>query len=119
MRHRVKTKRLGRDYSHRKALLRNLATSLVLHERMETTEAKAKALQPVIEKLISHILKDEPREAIRKLNAYFYDKAASRKMMEILKPRYKDKKSGFTRIGAVKFRDGDSSKVCQIELIQD
>ena len=118
MRHRSKKKKVGRNSAQRSSLLRNLATSLVLHEKLETTESKAKALKTVIEKLIGHSLKDEPREAIRKLNAYFYDKAAARKMIEVLKPRYQDRKSGFTRIRAVGIRKGDNGKVCRIELLQ-
>ena len=118
MRHRLKKAKLNLPYAHRNALLRNLATSLVINEKLETTLAKAKALQPVIERLISYTLKDEAREAIRKLNSYFYNKAASRKMLEVLKERYQARKSGFTRIRTTGYKKGDGSKLVQIELIQ-
>ncbi|MDD4351894.1 MAG: 50S ribosomal protein L17 [Candidatus Gracilibacteria bacterium] len=117
MRHRIKKSRLGRPSDHRNAMLRNLATSLVIEEHVETTISKAKTLQPIMERLMGYALKDTPREAIRKLDAYFFDQAASKKVLEVLKERYQDRKSGFTRIRATGFRSGDGSTTARIELI--
>lgn len=117
MRHRNKKAKLNRSCKPRHSLVRNMATSLILDEKIETTAAKAKALQPVIERLVNYALKEEPREAIRKLNAYLFSQAASRKVVEVLKPRFQDRKSGFTRLRKVGIRQGDGSAISRIELI--
>jgi len=117
MRHRNKKPKLNLACNPRRSLLRNMATSLILTEKIETTAAKAKALQPIIDRLIGYALKDEPREAIRKLNAYLFHQAASRKVLEVLKPRFQDRKSGFTRLRKVGIRQGDGSSISRIELI--
>lgn len=119
MRHKVKKTHLGglRE-EHRASLLRNLATSLILYEKVKTTKPRATAVEPLIAKLINTAKTKDTVNAIRALNRFFYDKNASKKTMEILKERYKAKNSGFTRITNLKLREGDRAQLVQIELIQ-
>lgn len=117
MRHRSKLKKLGLGYSHRNALLKNLLASLVLHGRLRTTAARAKALAAKIDRVMRIVRTKEAREAIRALPKYCFDKKASIKIMQELKPKYEKRNSGFTRILPVGVRDGDNAKLVQIELI--
>lgn len=117
MRHRAKTKRLNRKSSHLNALLKNLATSIVLYEKVKTTEAKAKQVKPIIEKLISKAKKDDKVKVNRDLNAYLPDKNASKKLSRELVERYKDRSSGFVRLTKIGFRAGDAAPMVQIELV--
>lgn len=117
MRHRVKSTRLNRDESHLNAMLRNMATSLVLYEKVKTTRAKAKMIQPVVEKLIASSKKQTLPVAMRSLNAYFPDKNASKKLTRELIPRYKERSSGFVRITPLGFRSGDAAPMVMIELV--
>lgn len=117
MRHRVKSKRANRNSAHLNAMLRNLATSVILYEKVKTTEAKAKLVKPVIEKLISKAKKADAMNAYKALNAYLPDKNASKKVMKELTERYKARPSGFIRLTKVGFRAGDSAPMTQIELV--
>ena len=117
MRHREKKLNLGVPGSRKHLLIGNLATSLVLHEKIKTTESKAKALQSVIDKLISTAKKNNKNTAIRSIGAVLHNDLSSRKMMEELVKRYQDRKSGFTRITHLGFRAGDAAPVVQIELV--
>jgi len=116
MRHRKKGKTLDRKKASREAMLRNLAISLILYEKMKTTEAKAKALRPIVEKLIT-IGKENNLEARRKLLKYLYLENAVKKILEVLGPKYKEKRGGYTRIVKIGPRQGDGAKIVQIELI--
>lgn len=116
MRHRIKTKILGRTKAPRTALMRSLATSLVLYEKMKTTEAKAKAIRPYVEKLITTGKRNDlhaRRELLRKL----YVESAVKKVLENLAPRYKDRKGGYLRIVKLGFRQGDAAKMVRIEFV--
>lgn len=116
MRHRKKKTTLDRESSHRKALLRNLATSLVLFDRVRTTEAKAKALRPYVERLITQAR--EPSLAHRRtLASELYTPGAVKKAFDVLGPRYKDRKGGYTRIIHLDRRRGDAAKMVSIELV--
>ncbi len=117
MRHRVKSKRLNRNKAHLNAMLRNLATSIVLYERVKTTQAKAKLIKPVVEKLITAAKKQSLPVAMRTLNAYFLDKNASKKMTRELLDRYKERSSGFLRITPMGFRAGDAAPMATIEFV--
>ncbi len=117
MRHRVRSVKLGRKKDHLKSLLRNLVTSLVLHGHIQTTEKKAKAIQGMVDKLITTVKKKEEREAIRELRKVLFTKESSEKMVQDLKKRYKDRNSGFTRIIPLGVREGDGASKVQIELI--
>lgn len=118
MRHRVKKAKLGgRGRAGRKLLLGNLATSLILHEKIKTTKAKAKAVQPIIDKLIICAKKKDKRVAIREIGAVLHNEMSSRKLFEELLKRYKDRQTGFTRISEIGFRAGDCAPLVQIELV--
>ncbi|MFH1545745.1 MAG: 50S ribosomal protein L17, partial [Patescibacteria group bacterium] len=109
---------LGRQADHRRLLLRNLATSLILHDKIQTSAAKASALQPVFEKLIVNLKKKtEDREMIRYLKSYLLDEKAQKKMIAELKPKYAERKSGFTRITPIGIQKGDAAPKVQIELV--
>lgn len=117
MRHKVKSKRLNRDEAHLSAMLRNLATSVILYEKVKTTESKAKMIKPIVEKLIAGAKQDSPVVVMRRLNAYLVDKNASKKLTADLVVRYKDRSSGFLRIVPLGFRAGDAAPMVQIELV--
>lgn len=117
MRHRVKTTRLNRNRAHLDAMTRNLVTSIILYEKVKTTEGKAKLVKPVLEKLISKAKKQSLPTAMRNLNAYFLDTNASKKLTRELLERYKDKNSGFLRITPLGYRAGDAAPMVQIELV--
>ncbi len=119
MRHRVKkVAQLGREPDHRQLLLRNLATSLVLHGRIQTTAAKAKAVQPFVERVISRIVNHkEPREAIRYLKTVLLTERAQKKAFPELAKRYAERKGGYTRITPLGARAGDNAPKVQIEFV--
>jgi large subunit ribosomal protein L17 len=116
MRHRVTGKILDRKKGPREALLRNLAMSVILFEKIKTTKAKAKAVKPLVEKMIT-IGKSSTLTARRKLSSFFYSANAVKKVIEELGPRYKDRKGGYTRITALGQRQGDGAEMVQIELV--
>ncbi len=116
MKHLKKGKILDRKIGPRKALLRNLATNLILYEKIKTTEAKAKAIKPIIEKLITKG-KSGDLHARRELIKYLYLDNAVKKVLEDLSPRYKERKGGYTRIIKLGTRQGDAAKVVQIEFV--
>jgi len=116
MRHRVKKTILGRTKAPRNALLRNLATSLILYEKMKTTETKAKFVRPYVEKLIT-LGKKNDLHARRELLSKLYDGSAVKKVLENLSPRYKERKGGYLRITKLGFRQGDAAKIVRIEFV--
>jgi large subunit ribosomal protein L17 len=116
MRHRKKGKVLDRKAGPRKALLRGLAVSLILYEKMKTTKAKAKTVKPIVEKLITRG-KVNTLATRRYLAKYLYQEAAVKKVMEELGPRYKERKGGYTRILNIGRRQGDAAEIVQIELV--
>lgn len=117
MRHRRNTTRINRDPAHLDSMLRNMATSIILYEKVKTTEAKAKLVKPVVEKLITKAKKNTLPVAMRTFNAYLTDKNASKKLMRELLERYKERNSGYLRITPLGFRGGDSAPMVQIELV--
>jgi len=117
MRHLVKTKRVNRDEAHLGSMLRNLATSVILYEKVKTTKSKAKILKPIIEKLIVDAKGKSPVNVYRQLNSYLLDKNASKKVVQELLGRYKERKAGFVRCTNLGFRAGDSAPMVQIELV--
>ena len=116
MRHRKSGRHLNRTSSHRKAMFRNMAVSLIEHEIIKTTVAKAKELRRVAEPLIT--LAKEDTVANRRLA---FDrtrsKAAVGKLFTELGPRYRDRPGGYTRILKIGFRAGDSAPVAYMELV--
>ena len=117
MRHRVKRTRLNRDDAHLAAMLKNLTTSILLYEKVKTTKPKAKLVKPIVERLISLAKKQSLQVTMKSLNAYLKDANASKKLIEELLKRYKDRNSGFVRIIPLGFRAGDAAKMVQIELV--
>jgi len=116
MRHRKKGKSLGRKVGPRKALMKSLATSLVLKGQIKTTEAKAKALRPIIEKYIT-AAKNNTLATKRRLLAYFYDEKAVKKLLDDIGPKFKARKGGYTRIIKIGSRQGDGAKMALIEFV--
>lgn len=116
MRHRVKGKTLGRKKEPREMMLRNLASSVLIYEKVQTTEAKAKAVKPLVEKMIT-VSKKGDLTARRKLIATLPQQMAVKKAMEVLGDRYKKREGGYTRIVKLGNRQGDGAKVVQLELV--
>jgi len=117
MRHRRKVTKLNRTNSHRKALLRNLAAQLFVHERVTTTEAKAKALRPFAERLIT-MAKNDTVHSRRSVSRQLSDKAVVKKLFTELSPRFMDRAGGYTRIMKLMNRLGDNAKMSIIELVE-
>ena len=116
MRHRVAGWKLGRNTSHRRALLRNLVTSLILEERIETTVTKAKAIKPHVEKMIT--LGKKGGVANRRLAAaYLLTPDAVDKLFNTVGPRFGDREGGYTRIVLTGFRKGDGGAKAFIEIL--
>ena len=116
MRHRKKGKILGRTAAPRKALLRNLATSVILYEKVQTTEAKAKAVRPLVERAIT-AGKTPSLATRRNLMRVFYTEHPIKKLFEVLGPRYATRPGGYTRIIKLGSRKNDSASMVQIELV--
>jgi len=116
MRHRKKTKILDRKKESREAMIRNLATSVILYEKVVTTKAKAKAVQPQVEKMIT-LGKKGTLPARRQALKFFYIENPVKKIFEEIAPRYKERAGGYTRITKLGYRQGDSAEMAQIELI--
>ena len=117
MRHQKKRLKLNRRKDHARSVIRSLATSLILFEKIKTTPARARAATPVVEKLITTAKKEDKAHAIREINKIVLDTNASRKLIEELKVRYADRNSGFVRKTKVGFRDGDAATIIQLELV--
>jgi len=116
MRHRKSGRRLGRNSSHRKAMFRNMATSLVVHETIKTTLPKAKELRRVIEPLIT--LAKEDGVANRRLAfSRLRDKAAVGKLFSDLGPRFKERPGGYLRILKMGPRAGDAAPMALVQLV--
>jgi len=115
MRHLKAGWKLGRNTAHRRALLRNLVTSLLLEERIETTPAKAKAMRPHVEKMIT-LGKRGDLWARRQAAAFLMTQAAVRKLWEIA-PRFGDREGGYLRIVRTAFRRGDGAEKAFVELV--
>ena len=116
MRHRKKTVILGREKAPREALLRNLATSVVLYERVKTTRAKAKAVQPLVEQMIT-LGKKKKANMLVEVRKVLQTEGAIRKIIEVLGPRYEARAGGYTRITKLGRRQGDAAEMVQIELV--
>ncbi|MBW2339704.1 MAG: 50S ribosomal protein L17 [Deltaproteobacteria bacterium] len=116
MRHRKAGKKLGRDSSHRKAVLRNLVTSLFRYEEISTTHAKAKALRPVAEKMIT-LAKRGDLHARRQVVSYFMDKSVANKLFDQMSVRFLDRQGGYVRILRAGHRVGDNAPLAIIQLL--
>lgn len=141
MRHRKQSTTLGRNSSHRKAMLRNMAKSFILHEKITTTVEKAKELRKVVEPLITLAKEDTVqarRRAVQLLGIHFNsltskearavkagdekplndDRKVVKKLFESIGPKFKERPGGYTRIVRVKARVGDAATTCIIESVE-
>jgi large subunit ribosomal protein L17 len=116
MRHRNAGFKLGRNTSHRRALLRNLVTSVLVEDRVETTVAKAKAVRPHVEKMITLGKKGDLHSRRQALSFLQTDTAVAR-LFETVAPRYGDRQGGYLRIVRTGFRKGDGGETAFIELL--
>lgn len=116
MRHNKAINHLGRKSGHRKALMANMASSLILHKRIETTVAKAKALQPYVEPLITKS-KEDTTASRRCVFSYLKSKEAVTELFRTIAPKIAERPGGYTRILKTGFRQGDGADMAIIELV--
>ncbi|MSP49290.1 MAG: 50S ribosomal protein L17 [Alphaproteobacteria bacterium] len=116
MRHNMSGRSFSRQSGHRKAMFKNLAQALIKHEQITTTLPKAKDLRPVAEKLIT-LGKRGSLHARRQAYAALRDEAATKKLFDVLGPRYAARKGGYTRVLKAGFRYGDAAAMAVIELV--
>lgn len=122
--HRTTGRKLGRVAEHRQAMLANLTASLIIHDHVVTTEAKAKEVRRVVEPLITKAAK-APAGAggggsvptVRALNAALPEKQAVTKLMKELGPKYKERPGGYVRLTKLGQRDGDAARTVKVELV--
>ncbi len=116
MRHRHKSKILDRKTGPRRSLLKSLAESIILYEKVRTTKAKAKTVQALVERSIT-VGKTPTLAARRKLIATFHTEMPVKKILEVLGPRYQTRPGGYTRITKLGNRKNDAAEMVQIELV--
>ena len=117
MRHQRNRHKLSRDAAHRKALLANLSKELIEHERIETTVAKAKAVKPEVEKLITLARRGDLHARRQALSTLGQDKFAVYKLFEEIAPRYTERPGGYTRILKLGPRKSDATEMALLELV--
>lgn len=120
MRHRCKGRKLGRTWAHRKSMMRNMVTSFLEHERIETTDAKAKELRSVAERLVTLAKRGNGSVAARRRAARVVrDRQIVKKLFEELAPRYADRPGGYTRIVKVGTRLGDAASLSILQFVKE
>lgn len=120
MRHRVRKnlKFNWKTFSHRKAMERNLLTNLFLHKAIKTTPKKAKAIIPLVDKLINVVNTKDELNAIRQVMQYVFTKESSKELFANIAPKFKgEKTSWFTRMTPIKYRDWDNAKIVLLEIL--
>jgi large subunit ribosomal protein L17 len=117
MRHQKTRNKLSRDTAHRKSLLMNLTKEVLEHERIKTSEAKAKAVKPEIEKLITLAKRGDLHARRQALSALSQDKFAVHKLFTEVAPRYADRPGGYTRILKLGPRRSDATEMVYLELV--
>jgi large subunit ribosomal protein L17 len=117
VRHRRKKGKLSRDAAHRRALLLNLSKQLITHERIKTSQAKAKAVKPEVEKLITLAKRGDLHARRQALSALGQDKFIVHKLFEEVAPRYGERPGGYTRIIKLGPRRSDSTEMVYLELV--
>ena len=117
MRHKMKGRSLARSSGERRALFRNQLVSLLMHERIRTTEAKARELQPMADKVVALGREDTEQNRMRAASI-LANSLMVRKLFEEIGPRYADRSGGYTRIYKLGHRPGDAALVCQLELVE-
>ena len=116
MRHNRSVNHLGRKSGHRKAMLSNMASSLILHKRIITTVAKAKALKPYVEPLVTKA-KDDSTHSRRIVFSYLKDKYATAELFRTIAPKIADRPGGYLRVLHVGFRQGDAAEMALVEFV--
>ncbi|NJO02902.1 MAG: 50S ribosomal protein L17 [Bacteroidia bacterium] len=116
MRHGKSINHLGRTSSHRKALLSNMASSLILHKRITTTLAKARALRKYVEPLITKSKLDTVHSR-RTVFSYLQNKESVKELFNVIADKVADRPGGYTRIIKLGFRQGDNAEICMMELV--
>lgn len=117
MRHKIAGRKLGRDTSHRRAMYRNLVTDLLGYEKITTTEAKAKEVRGLAEKMIT-LGKEGGLHSRRQALSFIIDKKVAEKVFTELAPRYAERPGGYTRITKLGPRLGDGAAMVQLELVK-
>jgi large subunit ribosomal protein L17 len=117
MRHQKQRNKLSRDSAHRRALLRNLCREVIEHERIRTSQAKAKAVKPKLEKLITLGKRGDLHARRQALTELGQDKFLVHKLFEEVAPRYADRPGGYTRIVKLGPRRSDSTEMVYLELV--
>ncbi len=115
--HRVKEKKLGRDASHRKALIKNLSTSLVVNKKVETTLAKAKYVRPYVERLITRAKKGNDFNTVKFIKGKLTTNDAVKILLGEVAPLFEKRQGGYTRIVQLPERKGDNAKMARLELV--
>jgi len=118
MRHRKAGNQLGRNTSHRRAMLRNMVTSLLKYEQIETTDAKAKAIRPIAEKMIT-LAKRGDLHARRQALSYMQDKEVTHRLFDQLKDRFSSREGGYLRIVKKGSRKGDGASISVVQLLSN
>ena len=117
MRHRLAGRKLGRRSSHRRVLYRNMVTDLLRHEKLVTTEPKAKEVRGIAEKMIT-LGKNSGLHSYRQALSFIMDKKVTEKLFADLAPRYKERSGGYTRIIKLQPRLGDGAPMVKLELVE-
>jgi large subunit ribosomal protein L17 len=117
MPHQIAKRQLSRTDGHRRALLRNLATSFFLHEKVETTSAKAKEIRKVVERLITQARRGDLHSR-RLVAAYLLDPKVVKKLCDQIAPALGERSGGFTRITKSRIRPGDAAELSYLELVK-
>lgn len=118
MRHRMSGKKLGRNTSHRKAMMRNMVTSLFEHEKIKTTDVRAKELRKMAEKLIT-LARRGDLHSRRLVMQVIRDRKVVAKLFDRIAPRYQERPGGYTRIVKLGLRSGDNAAMSLIELVEE
>ena len=118
MRHNKSGRRLGRTTSHRVAMFRNMITSFLTHERITTTDAKAKELRSIADRMIT-LGKRGDLHAMRQAASYIREKSVVTKLFTTIAPRFTDRPGGYTRIVKLGLRPGDNAQLSMIELVEE
>jgi large subunit ribosomal protein L17 len=116
MRHQKAGRKFGRNSAQRRAMLRQLAISMILHERITTTEAKAKEMRPIVEKLVTIARQDTPAHRKLIMSKIDHDLATA-KLFEVIAPRFESTPGGYTRIARLGTRRGDAAPLALIEFV--
>jgi len=107
-------RKLGRTGAHRKALLSNLVTSLLIHERVVTTVAKAKEMRPLAERIITRAKRGQHLQVRRRIQ----DKKAFKKLFDVIAPRYQNRPGGYTQVVRLSTRQGDNAEMGLVRLVR-